>query len=164
MSPVQAAAEIDESQIVPAVAEHPGRYEMIRDFAKGGMGKITLVHDTHLGRDIALKQLLQRNILPETRPGAPTTAILTIPIIARFLQEARITGQLEHPSIIPVYELGYREDGSLYYTMKLIRGQSMHDVLKDCKDIRDRMKMLPHFLDLCQAISYAHSRGVIHRT
>lgn len=163
MSPVQAAAEIDESQIVPAVAEHPGRYEMIRDFAKGGMGKITLVHDTHLGRDIALKQLLQRNILPETRPGAPTTAILTIPIIARFLQEARVTGQLEHPSIIPVYELGYREDGSLYYTMKLIRGQSMHDVLKDCKDIRDRMKMLPHFLDLCQAISYAHSRGVIHR-
>ncbi|MDP2323984.1 MAG: hypothetical protein Q8N51_08140, partial [Gammaproteobacteria bacterium] len=106
MSPVQAAAEIDESEIVPAVAEHDGRYETIREFAKGGMGQITLVHDTHLGRDIALKQLLQRNILPETRPGAPTTAILTIPIIARFLQEARITGQLEHPSIIPVYELG----------------------------------------------------------
>lgn len=163
MSPVQAAAELDESQIVPAVAEHRGRYETIREFAKGGMGQITLVHDTHLGRDVALKQLLQRNILPETRPGAPTTAILTIPIIARFLQEARITGQLEHPSIIPVYELGYRADGSLYYTMKLIRGQSMHDFLKDAKDIRDRLTLLPHFLNLCQAISYAHSRGVIHR-
>lgn len=163
MSPVQAAAELDESEIVPAVSEHEGRYETIREFAKGGMGQITLVHDTHLGRDIALKQLLQRNILPETRPGAPTTAILTIPIIARFLQEARITGQLEHPSIIPVYELGYRNDGSLYYTMKLIRGQSMHEFLKDCKDIRDRLKLLPHFLDLCHALSYAHSRGVIHR-
>lgn len=163
MSPVQAAAELDESQIVPAVAEHKGRYETIREFAKGGMGQITLVHDTHLGRDVALKQLLQRNILPETRPGAPTTAILTIPIIARFLQEARVTGQLEHPSIIPVYELGYRADGSLYYTMKLIRGQSMHDFLKDAKDIRDRLNLLPHFLNLCQAISYAHSRGVIHR-
>ncbi len=163
MSPVQAAAELDESQIVPAVAEHRGRYETIREFAKGGMGQITLVHDTHLGRDVALKQLLQRNILPETRPGAPTTAILTIPIIARFLQEARVTGQLEHPSIIPVYELGYRADGSLYYTMKLIRGQSMHDFLKDAKDIRDRMTLLTHFLNLCQAISYAHSRGVIHR-
>ena len=163
MSPVQAAAEIDESEIVPAVAEHDGRYETIREFAKGGMGQITLVHDTHLGRDIALKQLLQRNILPETRPGAPTTAILTIPIIARFLQEARVTGQLEHPSIIPVYELGYRKDGSLYYTMKLIRGQSMHEVLKDAKDIRERLALLPHFLDLCFAITYAHSRGVIHR-
>lgn len=163
MSPVQAAAELDESQIVPAVAEHKGRYETIRDFAKGGMGQITLVHDTHLGRDVALKQLLQRNIIPETRPGAPTTAILTIPIIARFLQEARVTGQLEHPSIVPVYELGYRADGSLYYTMKLVRGRSMHDVLKDAKDIRDRLQLLTHFLDLCQAISYAHSRGVIHR-
>lgn len=163
MSPVQAAAELDESEIVPAVAEHKGRYETIREFAKGGMGQITLVHDTHLGRDVALKQLLQRNILPETRPGAPTTAILTIPIIARFLQEARVTGQLEHPSIIPVYELGYRADGSLYYTMKLIRGQSMHDFLKDAKDIRDRLTLLTHFLNLCQAISYAHSRGVIHR-
>ena len=163
MSPVQAAAELDDSQIVPAVAEHKGRYDTIREFAKGGMGQITLVHDTHLGRDVALKQLLQRNILPETRPGAPTTAILTIPIIARFLQEARVTGQLEHPSIIPVYELGYRADGSLYYTMKLIRGQSMHDFLKDAKDIRDRLTLLTHFLNLCQAISYAHSRGVIHR-
>jgi eukaryotic-like serine/threonine-protein kinase len=163
MSPVQAAAEIDESEIVPAVAEHDGRYETVREFAKGGMGQITLVHDTHLGRDVALKQLLQQHILPGTQAGAPTTAILTIPIIARFLQEARITGQLEHPSIIPVYELGYRDDGSLYYTMKLIRGQSMHDFLKEAKTLNDRLPLLTHFLDLCQAISYAHSRGVIHR-
>ncbi len=163
MSPVQAAAELDESEIVPAVAEHEGRYETVREFAKGGMGQITLVHDTHLGRDVALKQLLQQHILPGTQAGAPTTAILTIPIIARFLQEARITGQLEHPSIIPVYELGYRADGSLYYTMKLVRGQSMHDFLKECKTLNDRLPLLTHFLDLCQAISYAHSRGVIHR-
>ncbi len=163
MSPVQAAAELDESEIVPAVAEHEGRYEMVREFAKGGMGKISLVHDTHLGRDVALKQLLQSHIMPGTEAGAPTTAILTIPIIARFLQEARITGQLEHPSIIPVYELGYRADGSLYYTMKLIRGQSMHDFLKEAKTLNDRLPLLTHFLDLCQAISYAHSRGVIHR-
>ena len=163
MSPVQAAAELDESEIVPAVAEHEGRYDTVREFAKGGMGQITLVHDTHLGRDVALKQLLQQHILPGTQMGAPTTAILTIPIIARFLQEARITGQLEHPSIIPVYELGYRADGSLYYTMKLIRGQSMHDFLKEAKTLNDRLPLLTHFLDLCQAISYAHSRGVIHR-
>src|SRR5690606_4846921 len=80
-----------------------------------------------------------------------------------FLQEARITGQLEHPSIVPVYELGHRGDGSLYYTMKLVRGRSLSKALSECKTLEERLRYLPHFVDLCQAIAYAHSRRIIHR-
>ncbi len=153
----------DPDEIVPAVQEHPGRYIELREFAKGGMGKIILVQDTHFGRDVALKQLLSENLGVSTRPGAPSTQLLTVPIIARFLQEARITGQLEHPSIVPVYELGYRDDGSLYYTMKFVRGKNLQDAIVEAKDLRERLLLLPHFLDLCYALSYAHDRGVIHR-
>lgn len=154
---------LESTGVIPAVQEHPGRYKEIRAFAAGGMGKIWLMHDSHLGRDIALKQLLPDRLPGATFTGPPTAELMTIPIIARFLQEARITGQLEHPSIIPVYELGYRADGSLYYTMKFVRGRSMQQALGDAKDIVDRLKLLKHFQDLCYAIAYAHSRGVIHR-
>ncbi|MFM1919456.1 MAG: hypothetical protein RLZZ303_1090 [Candidatus Hydrogenedentota bacterium] len=152
---------------VPAVSEHPGRYQQIKVFRSGGMGQITLVHDKHLGRDIALKTLLPDRVpggtKTRTRTGAPTMDLLTVPIIARFLQEAHVTGQLEHPSIIPIYELGYREDGTIYYTMKFVRGLSIEEKLKEAKDLRDRLLLLTHFLNICQAIAYAHSRGVIHR-
>jgi WD40 repeat protein len=149
--------------VVPAVGEHPGRYEELRVFGSGGMGQILLVHDGHLGRDVALKTLLPDKFGIHTRAGAPTAQLLTVPIIARFLQEARITGQLEHPSIVPVYELGYRADGSLYYTMKLVRGRTLSDALEEAKTLADRLALLNAFLDICFAIAYAHSRGVIHR-
>jgi WD40 repeat protein/serine/threonine protein kinase len=140
---------------------------MIKVFRSGGMGQITLVHDNHLGRDIALKTLLpdrvQNASKNRTRTGAPTMELLTVPIIARFLQEAHITGQLEHPSIIPIYEMGYKNDGTLYYTMMYVRGLSIEEKLKEAKDLKDRLLLLTHFLDMCQAMAYAHSRGVIHR-
>lgn len=150
---------------LPAVQEHFGRYDFVKELAAGGMGKLVIVHDQHLGRDIALKTLLPER-LPggtRTRTGAPTMEILTVPIIARFLQEARIAGQLEHPTIVPAYELGYRSDGSIYYTMRLVRGKSMQDVLKEAKTLPERLKILPNFLDVCNAVAFAHSRGVIHR-
>jgi len=154
-------------QAVPAVREHPGRYRAIKTLAQGGMGQIDIVHDKHLGREIALKTLLPGRVsgatVSRTKEGAPTMDLLTVPIIARFLQEAHVTGQLEHPGIIPIYEMGYRDDGTLYYTMKLVKGQSIQDKLKECKDLKDRLQILTHFLDICQAIAYAHSRGVIHR-
>jgi WD40 repeat protein/serine/threonine protein kinase len=157
------AVEPGNSWAVPAVEEHEGRYQTLRDFASGGMGKIILVHDRHIGRDIALKTLLTDKFGTATRTGAPTAEMLTVPIIARFLQEARVTGQLEHPSIIPVYELGYRADGSLYYTMKFVRGKTLQDVLKESPSLAERLPLLNHFLNLCQAIAYAHDRGVVHR-
>ena len=64
---------------------------------------------------------------------------------------------------MPVYELGFRSDGSLYYTMKLVRGRTLQEAMEKADGPLGRLELLPHFLDLCQAISYAHSRGVIHR-
>jgi WD40 repeat protein len=88
---------------------------------------------------------------------------VTSPAAARFLREARVTGQLEHPNIVPVYELGRRADGTLYYAMKLVRGRTLAEALRGCESLKDRLGLLSHYVDLCQAIAYAHSRGVIHR-
>ncbi len=121
---------------IKGVFETPGRYTNAIEHARGGMGRVLLVHDDYLGRDIALKELLphlgevedattrDRNAV-STEDGPPSPVRFSAHILARFLQEARITGQLEHPSIVPVYELGHRADGSLYYTMKLVRGRSL---------------------------------------
>ena len=151
---------------VPAVAQSEGRYDMPKEHASGGMGKIMLVRDKHLDRQVALKELrpdMLSGTMGATRTGAPSSQMLTIPIVARFMQEARVTGSLEHPSIIPIYEIGYRPDGTLYYTMKLVKGKTLQDALNACKSLEDRLKLLPHIRNMCHAIAYAHSKGVIHR-
>jgi len=152
----------EDSEDLPAVQEEAGRYTLVGEHSHGGMGRILLVHDEHLGREIALKELLPKHTSAD---GADeqTPVRLAMPVIARFLQEARVTGQLEHPSIVPVYELGRRADGTLYYTMKFVRGRSLDRALREADSMETRLALLPHFVDLCQAIAYAHSRGVIHR-
>jgi serine/threonine protein kinase len=119
------------------------------------MGKVYLVHDGQLGREIALKVLL-RHAGPGDQEAERVAA-------ARFSREARITAQLQHPSITPVHELGRRADGSCYYTMKFVRGRTMADALKGMRSLDERLKLLPSFVSLCHAIAFAHSRGVIHR-
>lgn len=147
---------------IPGVDETPGRYTHQTEHARGGMGRVLLVHDEHLGRDIALKELLPGlGTVTGSDPASPTRR--SFPFVARFLQEARITGQLEHPAIVPVYELGHRLDGSLYYTMKLVRGRTLAEAIGEARGLAGRLKLLPHFVDLCNAIAYAHSRNVIHR-
>ncbi|HUC07923.1 MAG TPA: serine/threonine-protein kinase, partial [Solirubrobacterales bacterium] len=138
--------------------EHPGRYEVRREFGRGGMSVVYLAFDSHVGREVAFKQLLKNVIEQAEKQGT-----LGRTFLARFMREARITGQLEHPSIVPVYETGRREDGSLYYTQKLIRGRTLTKAFKEAKDLPGRLKLLSHVVDLCQAIGYAHVRGVIHR-
>lgn len=155
----------DDAREEQVVHETPGRYTGESEYARGGMGRVLLVHDAHLGRDIAMKELL-----PQVSHSSDTVSItaaspvrLSVPLIARFLQEARITGQLEHPSIVPVYELGHRRDGQLYYTMKLVRGRTLALAIREAGGLDGRLALLTHFVDLCQAIAYAHSRGVLHR-
>ena len=157
--------EIGPMATVPAVEETPGRYTHPSEYARGGVGRVLLVHDQHLGRDIALKELLPivQSDGSTIRAGDHTPVQLSLSLVARFLQEARITGQLEHPSIVPVYELGRRKDGTIYYTMKLVRGTTLTTSLKQATTLKDRLRLLPNFLDLCNAIGYAHSRGIIHR-
>lgn len=144
------------------VPELPGRYRFVSETGRGGYGRVLLVHDEYMARDVALKELIP----PSTEPigsNVPTPSREAIEAVARFLQEAKITGQLEHPSIVPVYELGHRSDGALYYTMKLVRGETLSKQLSKCTSLRERLELLPRFLDLCHAIAYAHNRGVIHR-
>ena len=150
------AASPDDGPVTP---ETPGRYSVQREVGRGGQSRVLLAVDSHLGREIALKELL-----PEPggeAPGEPVSQ--TAAAAARFLREARITGQLEHPNIVPVYELGRHPDGSLYYTQKLVRGQSFKAALQAAPTLSQRLKLLSHFSDICHAVAYAHSRGVIHR-
>ncbi|MBI4557933.1 MAG: protein kinase [Candidatus Hydrogenedentes bacterium] len=160
--PQPAHIELDQLD-VPAVEETPGRYTHVSEYARGGMGRVLLVHDQHFGRNVALKELLPAQSAPDAATEIPSPVRLSAPYVARFLQEARITGQLEHPSIVPVYELGHRRDGTLYYTMKLVRGQTLSKTLAQAGTLESRLKFVNHFLGLCHAIAYAHDRGVIHR-
>src|SRR5262249_39751189 len=93
-------------------------------------------------------------------------------MLARFLEEARITGQLEHPSIVPVYELAEPAEGRLpFYAMRFVRGRTVHQAARDYHRARgkgeesslDLLKLLNAFVAVCNAVAYAHSRGVIHR-
>ena len=135
----------------PLAAEQPGRYAIKRTYGVGGQGVVYLAFDSCVGREVALKVLSARS----AQAGSP--------VEARFLREARITGQLEHPSIVPVHEVGRRADGSVYYTQKLVRGRTLSEALRECKNLAERLKLLGHFVDVCQAVAYAHGRGVVHR-
>jgi len=147
--------------------EVPGRYQFSVEHAQGGMGKILIVFDSFLARRIALKELLPPTPVSSNASTlevrGPGPGPLAQQRQARFLYEARITGQLEHPSIVPIYELGRRADGSLYYTMRLVKGKSLRQAIRAAGSLEGRLRLLSHFTSLCQAIAFAHSRGVIHR-
>ncbi len=147
-----------ESQNIHIVTdESPNRYSPIKDIGSGGIGRVILAFDIHTGRNIAIKELLLQTA---GQSGKNSTIS---PDEARFLREARLTAQLEHPSIIPVYEIGRRADNSIYYTMKYVKGRTLSDALRNSSTLNERLRFLSHFLNLCNAIAYAHSKGVIHR-
>jgi serine/threonine-protein kinase len=141
----------------PPVPAGP-RYVRTRLHATGGLGRVWLARDTHLDRDVALKEL---------RPEAAAQGSLG----HRFLEEARVTGQLEHPGIVPVYDLDRPADGPAYYAMRFVRGATLGDAVQAFH--RDRRTggagtpemrgLLGAFVAVCNAVAYAHSRGVVHR-
>ena len=157
--PLRPTSSVDADTIT---TEHPGRYafDASAEVGRGGIGRVLVAVDQHLGREVAIKELLMS--AGRSGRGTPDSSGLH-PLLARFLREARVTAQLEHPNIIPAYELGRRVDGTIYYTMKLVRGRTLKDALEAAVDLGDRLKLLSHFTDLCNAVAYAHSRGVIHR-
>jgi serine/threonine protein kinase/WD40 repeat protein len=150
---VQGGAATDEG---PVTSETPGRYDVRREYGRGGQSRVLLAFDAHMGREIALKELLPEG--SETGSGSGSQAGAS-----RFVGEARITGQLEHPNIVPVYELGRHADGSYYYTQKLVRGTTLKKKLAEARGLAERLKLLSNFSDICHAVAYAHSRGVVHR-
>jgi len=143
--------------VLRVVKESPGRYRGGEEQERGGIGRVVKVRDEVIGRWVALKELLHDITDGDTDSDATAMAR------ARFLREAQVTGQLEHPSIVPVHELGVRADGRLYYTMKLVRGSTLAHALAAAGSLEERLRLLPHFVDVCQAIGYAHAKGVIHR-
>jgi WD40 repeat protein len=142
--------------------EYPGRYTLMGGHGRGGIGRVMLAYDEHMGREIAIKELLPESV-PDGTPTSDSPIRKTESATTRFLREARITGQLSHPGIVPVYELGRRADGSIYYSMKMVWGKNLAEKLEECETLSDRLRLIPHFLDLCQTIAYAHSRGLTYR-
>ena len=144
------AVEQPRSKEIPShFAE--GRYQLHGEIARGGMGAIIKGRDADLGRDLAIKVLL------ESHSEKPE-------VIERFLEEAQIGGQLQHPGIVPVYELGQFSDERPFFSMKLVKGKTLAKLLSERKDPSDEQaKLLGIFEQACQTMAYAHSRGVIHR-
>jgi serine/threonine protein kinase/Tfp pilus assembly protein PilF len=137
------------------------RFRILRQHAHGGLGEVFVALDQELHRKVALKQIRAGHAdEPESR--------------ARFLLEAEITGGLEHPGIVPVYSLGQDADGRPFYAMRFIKGESLRQAIDRFHQVNAGnwqqgegllafRKLLSRFIDVCNAIAYAHSRGVLHR-
>jgi serine/threonine-protein kinase len=136
---------------MPALAGPAARLQLLGEIGRGGMGAVLKGRDGDLGRDLAVKVLL------ETHRDRPD-------MVHRFVEEAQIAGQLQHPGVVPVYELGCFADRRPFFTMKLVRGRTLADLLADRPDpASDLPRFLSVFLQVCQTVAYAHARGVIHR-
>lgn len=127
------------------------RYRLDGEIARGGMGVIFRGRDIDLGRDLAIK------VLHDCHKDKPE-------IIQRFVEEARISGQLQHPGISPIYELGQFADNRPFFAMKLVQGETLAQLIAGRKSsVEGRGKFIGIFEQICQTMAYAHSRGVIHR-
>lgn len=132
----------------PAVpASPPPRYQVLRELARGGLGRILEAHDRDLDRPVALKELLRES------PGDR----------ARLEREIRLTARLQHPSIVPLYEAVRAADGSLRYAMKLVSGETLEAAIRACPGLNARLALLRHVEAVADALAYAHARGVLHR-
>lgn len=113
----------------------------------GGIGEVVAAHDLRIGRDVAIKRLREHSPKPDE--------------VARFLREARIQARLDHPAVPPVHELGRDKEGRPYFAMKRLSGVTLSELL-DVPD-QNRQRLLRAFTEVCQAIDFAHARGVVHR-
>jgi eukaryotic-like serine/threonine-protein kinase len=156
-------AELPELAVaVPAAQTFNGaaaeaRYAVKTMLGQGGMGEVYLCADEWIGREVAMK------VAHKAQADQPH-------LRARFVREALVQGQLEHPSIVPVYDIGARPDGTAYFTMKRVRGLTLAQIIsglrrRDADVIRaySRRRLLTAMSSVCLAVSFAHSRGVVHR-
>lgn len=151
-----AAAQQPDAAVLGANPDSAVPFVFGRQIAKGSMGAILEGNDCKLGRQIAVKVMLEARASGEQA--------------RRFVQEAAVLGKLEHPNIVPIHDLGRDSDGSLYYTMKLVKGRTLQHILDDLR--REDGEALAHytldrlltiFRKVCDALSFAHSKGIIHR-
>ncbi len=150
------AADTAERQAPKSLPRHDparsfGRYQRLDEVGQGGMAEVWRARDLDLDRDLAVK------VLKERWRGQSE-------LERRFREEARITGQLQHPGIPPVHEVGRLPDGRPFFAMKLIQGRTLDELLRERPpDTRDLPRFLAVFGQVAQTLAYAHSRGVIHR-
>lgn len=129
------------------------RYRVVQALAQGGMGRISIACDVALKRNVAVKELLDGiDDLSGSR--------------RRLIAEAEITGQLDHPGVVPIYAMGTDGEGKPFYTMRLIEGRTLTQAIDSyhkSQQLVDLRELLRRFLMVCQTVAYAHERGVIHR-
>lgn len=134
------------------------RYVLLDNFAHGGLGNLWRAEDTAIRREVAYKELLPKALKKPIQ-------------VERFIEEAQISGQLEHPGIIPIYDVGVQENGAPFYTMKLVRGGNMEEAIEAMHKLprgsSERQlafnRLLRQFIAICQAVGFAHEKGVLHR-
>jgi serine/threonine protein kinase len=138
-----------------------GRFRLLRPHAKGGIGQVSIALDEELRREVALKELQSSYADDSARRE-------------RFVAEAEVTGRLEHPGIVPVYGLGFQPDGRPYYAMRFIQGETLRETVRRFHKgegigtepgdrLLARNQLLRRFMAVCEAVHYAHSRGIVHR-
>lgn len=140
------------------------RYTLHRVYGKGGLGQVWMAQDRTLNRRVALKELKPGRVKHVDSPA-------TRGILRRFLREAQITGQLQHPNIVPVYDVERRDGGLPFYTMKLVEGQTFAKAITEYHERRkaghddpvEFARLLQAFVGVCQAVAYANANGVVHR-
>jgi WD40 repeat protein len=139
-----AGAETDVAQLKERDSK---RYQFIAEHGRGGLGRVMRTRDKDLGREVAIKEILNPGGLSE----------------ARFVREAMITARLEHPGIVPVHDAGRWPDGTPFYSMKLVEGRPLKELIAEKKTLETRLGLLPYVLAVAETIAYAHSRRIIHR-
>ena len=149
------AATMTEVEPAPSASEAPveaERYLIEKELGRGGVGVVLAAHDLRTGRVAALK------VLNSTAQHSPE-------LVQRFIAEARVTAQLEHPGIIPVYDVGETSSGEAFYTMRVVERHSLADVLRNplLRAEYPLVRLVSVFTQVCCAVAYAHSRDVVHR-
>ncbi len=144
------------------LSHRAGRYMLRDEIARGGMGVILEVWDQDLRRSLAMKATFgaAQSSVGSDAPDAE------VEMVGRFLEEAQITGQLDHPGVVPVHELGIDADGRLFFTMRYVRGQTLDEVIELVRAGKDGwtvMRAVDVVIRVCETLAYAHSKGVIHR-
>ncbi|MDJ0973274.1 MAG: protein kinase [Planctomycetota bacterium] len=132
-------------------AKDDSRYQVVGEIGRGGVGIIFKSRDRDLGRDVAMKVL---------RPEMAAKPH----VVERFVEEAQVAGQLQHPGVVPVYGMGLQDDGRPFFTMKLVKGKTLAALLAARRSPDDdRRRFFGIFEQICQTMAYAHARGVVHR-
>ncbi|HZZ79715.1 MAG TPA: serine/threonine-protein kinase, partial [Gemmataceae bacterium] len=149
------AEALSVHNLIDGRAAGGARYFVEGELARGGMGAVMRAVDCDIRREVAVKYLLDQSDDKKK---------------IRFVEEAQITGQLEHPNIVPIHELGVDAEKRIFFSMKMVKGRSLADIVKALRDGEtdaakafSLSKLLAIFVNICNALAYAHARGVVHR-